>query len=136
MPGAFVHGKGTIIKVNATDLSAYCKTSEIKDGADKHDITGYGAGGHGYGGGLRDATISLSGTYFSGTTGPRGVLRPLIGQNAVTFIRQSEGTGTGKPQDSATVFVESYVETNPVADYIQWSAELSVCGVINDAAQP
>lgn len=131
----FNHGRFTVVKLNAKDLSAFCKTSEVSDGADVHDVTGYGATGHGYQGGLRDAKVTLSGTYSSGTTGPRAVIRPLLG-TTTTFIRQPEGTGTTKPQDSASVVVKSYVETAPVADMIAWSCELTVDGVINDAPQP
>lgn len=132
---AFIHGKSTVFKLNAIDLSAFCKTSEVSNEADAHDVTGYGASGHGYQGGLIDAKVTVSGTYDSGVTGPRKVIVPLLGTN-VTFIRQPEGTGSGKPQDTGTVLVKSYVETNPVADMIAWAAELTVSGVINSAAQP
>ena len=64
---AFIHGKGTVFKLDSTDISAYCKTSEVTDGADEHDVTGYGADGHGYQGGLRAAKVTVSGTYYSGT---------------------------------------------------------------------
>jgi hypothetical protein len=132
---AFIHGKGTVFKLNGVDLSAYCKTSEVTNEADEHDVTGYGAQGHAVQGGLIAAKVSVSGTYGTGATGPRGVIVPLIG-TTVAFIRQPEGTGAGKPQDTATVHVKSYVETNPVADMIAWSAELTVSGVINSAPQP
>jgi len=132
---AFIHGKGTVFKLNGVDISAFCKTSEVTNGADEHDVTGYGAQGHGYQGGLINAKVTVSGTYDSGVTGPRKVIVPLISTN-VPFIRQPEGAGTGKPQDTGTVHVKSYVETNPVADMIAWAAELTVSGVINSAPQP
>lgn len=131
----FIHGKNTVFKLNAVDISTYCKTSEITNGADEHDVTGYGASGHAVQGGLIAAKVTVSGTYATGTTGPRGVIVPLISTN-VAFIRQPEGAGTTKPQDTGTVHVKTYVETNPVADMIAWSAELTVSGVINSAAQP
>jgi len=131
----FIHGKNTVFKINGVDISAYCKTSEVTIAADEHDVTGYGASGHGVQGGLENDKVTVSGTYASGATGPRGWIRPLIGTNVV-FIRQSEGTGTTKPQDTATVHVKSYVETNPVADMIAWSAELTVSGTVNSTPQP
>lgn len=131
---ALIHGKNTIFKIATVDISAYCNTSEVTNGADEHDVTGYGASGHGYQGGLINAKVTVGGTYASGTTGPRGVINPLVGTNT-TFVRQSEGVGTGKPQDTGTVHVKSYVETNPVADMIKWAAELTVSGVINSAVQ-
>lgn len=132
---AFIHGKLTVFKLNGVDISTYCKTSEVTNEADEHDVTGYGASGHAFQGGLIAAKVTVGGTYATGATGPRGVVVPLIGTN-VAFIRQPEGAGTTKPQDTATVHVKSYVETNPVADMVQWSAELTVSGVINSAAQP
>ena len=132
---AFVHGKGTVFKLNGVDLSPFCKTSEVTVAADEHDVTGYGAAGHAYQGGLENDKVTVSGTYDSGVTGPRKVIRPLIG-TVVPFLRQSEGVGSGKPQDTGNVHVKTYVETNPVADMIQWSAELTVSGTVNSAAQP
>lgn len=124
-----------MFKLNGVDLSTFCKTSEITTAADEHDVTGYGASGHAVQGGLLADKVTVGGTYDSGVTGPRKVILPLVGTNVV-FIRQPEGTGSGKPQDTGTVHVKSYVETNPVADMIQWSAELTVSGVINTTAQP
>lgn len=132
---AFVHGKNTIFKLNGVDISADCNTSEITMGADEHDVTGYGATGHAVQGGLRADKVTVGGTYDSATTGPRKVIKPLIGTN-VAFIRQTEGVGSGKPQDTGTVHVKTYVETNPVADYVKWTAELTVSGVINSTDQP
>lgn len=132
---AFIHGKGTVFKLNGVDLSGFCKQSEVTIAADEHDVTAYGASGHAFQGGLENDKVTVSGTYDSGVTGPRKVIRPLIGTNVV-FIRQPEGAGSGKPQDTGTVHVKSYVETNPVADMIAWSAELTVSGVVNSAAQP
>jgi hypothetical protein len=131
---AFKHGKDTVFKIGANDLSPFCKTSEITFGGDVHDITAYGAGGHGYQGGLEDDKVTVSGTYDSGVNGPRKIIRPLL-LTTTTFTRQPEGTGSGKPQDTGTVVVKSYVETNPVADMITWSCELTVSGVINSAVQ-
>lgn len=131
---AFVHGKGTVFKVGANDLSAFCKTSEVTIGADVSDVTGYGANGHAYFGGLLDSKVTVSGTYDSGATSPRKILLPLVG-TTTTFTRQPEGTAVGKPQDTGSCVVKSYVETNPVADMITWSCELTVSGVVNSAVQ-
>lgn len=132
---AFIHGRNTVFKLNGVDLSPYCKTSELQNGADEHDVTGYGAAGHAVQGGLIAAKATVSGTYANGATGPRGVIMGLVGQN-VPVIRQPEGAGTGKPQDAATVHVKNYVETNPVADMIAWAAELTVSGVVTSTTQP
>lgn len=131
---AFKHGKDTVIKLNAVDLSAFTSQSEITRSADSHDVTTYGKQAHNFEGGLKNGTASMGGTYDDGVTGPRDVIEPLVGTK-VTLIRQPEGTGAGKPQDSVTVLVLNYVETNPVADMVSWSCEMQLSDVINTANQ-
>lgn len=132
---AFKHGKDTVIKLNAKDLSAFVTTSELNRTSDSHDVTTYGKGSHVYMGGLQDAKASMSGIYDStAVTGPRATIQPLIG-TVVTLIRQPEGTGTGKPQDSVSVLVTGYVETNPVADMVTWSCEMQCSDAINSTSQ-
>ena len=120
---AFVHGKDTYISLNAVDLSAFTNTSELGRTADSHDVTTYGKSSHVYAGGLLDGKASMGGIYDNTAAGPRDTIEPLIG-TIVTLIRRVEGTGSGKPQDSVSVLVTGYVETNPVADMVKWSAEL------------
>jgi len=126
---AFIHGKSTVIKINAKDLSQYTNSSTLTRGADEHDVTGYGKGDHVVQGGLLNGSFSAEGTYDStAVSGPRAALAPLIG-TVVPLIRQPEGTGVGKPQDSCQILIKSFVETNPVADMVKWSVE----GTVSDA---
>lgn len=134
---AFIHGKNTFISLDAVDLSTFTNTSEIGRSADSHDVTTYGTEvrkPHVYQGGLLDGTATLAGIYDNGVTGPRATIEPLIGTN-VTLVRQPEGTGAGLPQDSVTVLVMSYTETNPVADMVAWECELQLSGIVDTAAQ-
>lgn len=131
---AFVHGKDTFISLNASDISAFCNTSTFTRTADSHDVTTYGNSDHVYVGGLGDGTASIGGTYDNGATGPRDVIEPLIG-TVVTLIRRPEGTGSGKPQDSVQALVTNYVETNPVAEMVTWSAELQLSGAVTSTNQ-
>ena len=131
----FVHGKKTVIQVNSSDISAFTNSSEWNRVSDDHDTTGYGADSHAYEGGLLNATLTMSGTYESGVTGPKAVLEPLLATKT-TFIRQPEGTGSTLPQETGSALVKSYVETNPVAGMITWSAELKVSGDVDTTAQP
>lgn len=133
---AFVHGKNTFISLNGADLSIYVNTSDLKRGADEHDLTTYGKNAHVVGGGLLNGSASMGGLYDNTAgTGPRAVVRPLIG-TTVPLIRRPEGTGTGKPQDSVNVLVKSYVETNPVADFVAWSCEMTLSDVVTSTTQP
>lgn len=131
---AFVHGKKTYISLNGVDLSAFTNTSEFERNADKHDVTCYGADDHAYDGGLGDGKASMSGIYDNTASGPRDTIEPLVGTK-VTLVRRPEGTGSGLPQDSLTVLVEKYVETNPVADMVAWSCELQPSGAVTSTNQ-
>lgn len=132
---AFKHGKDTVIKVATKDLSAYTDSSELKLDADTHDVTTYGNGAHRKAGGLTDGGFTMSGTYdTTAVTGPRAALMPLLG-TTVAVVRQPEGTLSGKPQDAFNAVLKGYVETNPVADMIKWSAEFELDGPVNSAAQ-
>lgn len=124
---AFIHGKGSVYLLNASDLSAFSNKVEVKPAADKQDVTTFGKGSHVYKAGLGDGTATLSGIYDDGADGPRAVIKPLIG-TVVTFVHRPEGTGAGKPQDTVPVLVESYTETVAVADHIMWEAELQFSG--------
>jgi hypothetical protein len=130
-----VHGKGLVIIINGKDLSGYSNKHDFKRSADKHDLTCFGANAHEYGGGLLDGESGLEGFYDSTlVNGPRAVLEPLLGTN-VTLTRRPEGTGTGKPQDSVTVLVGEYVETQPVADFITWACQLQLSGDVASTYQ-
>src|SRR5262245_20264817 len=132
---AFVHGKNTVIKLNAVNLSAFTNQSYVGREADTHDGTCYGKNDHVFKGRLGAGTASMSGIYDDTTSGPRDVIEPLIGTN-VPLIRQPEGAGTGKPQDSVDVVVRRYVETSPVADMVAWSAELQLSDAVTSTNQP
>jgi hypothetical protein len=131
----FVHGKNTYINLNGNDISQYCTESDLTREADEHDVTTYGKGAHVVQGGLLGGKASVKGVYDNTAgTGPRAVIRPLIG-TVVTLIRRPEGTGTGKPQDSVQVHVKSYVESNPVADMVTWSADLTLSDTVTSTTQ-
>jgi hypothetical protein len=131
---SFVHGKNTVITLNAVDLSAFTNTSTFGRKSDKHDVTTYGKNDHVYQGGLGDGDFSMGGVYDNTTAGPRDTIEPLIGTN-VTLIRRPEGTGSGLPQDSVNVLVEEYVETSPVADMVTWSAKLQPSDAVTSTNQ-
>ncbi|PSL02883.1 hypothetical protein CLV30_109191 [Haloactinopolyspora alba] len=132
---AFVHGKNTVITLGGDDLSAYTNNSELTRSADSHDVTTYGNDAHVFEGGLKNGTATMSGIYDNtADTGPRAVVEPLVG-TVVELVRQPEGAGSGLPQDTVQVLVTNYVETNPVADMVTWSAELQLSGTIDTTPQ-
>jgi len=128
------HGKNTYISLNAVNLSTFVTTSELNRSADSHDVTTYGKSSHVYAGGLLDGKATMSGIYDNTAAGPRDTIEPLIG-TTVTLIRRVEGTGSGLPQDSVSVLVTGYVETNPVADMVTWSCEMQCSDEITSTNQ-
>jgi hypothetical protein len=134
---AFVHGKDTFISLDGDDLSAFVNTSELGRTKDTHDVTTYGKDDHVYTGGLGDGKATMQGIYDNTAgTGPRAVIVPIREAGlAVTLIRQPEGTGASKPQDSVDVIVTNYVETNPVADMVAWSCEMQLSDAVDSTAQ-
>lgn len=131
---AFKHGKSTVITLDGSDLSSFTTTSELARKSDSHDVTTYGKDSHVFSGGLLNGTASMSGVYDDGATGPHDVITPLIG-TVVTLVRKPEGTGTGLPQESVSVLVVGYTETNPVADMIAWSCELQLSDTVTESNQ-
>lgn len=132
---AFKHGKDTVVKLGSSDLSTYATQSDFNRTAGSHNVTTFGKDSMVYNGGLFDGTAMIAGVYdTTAVTGPRAVIEPLLGTN-VTFVRQPEGTGTGLPQDSVTVLVTGYTETNPVADMITWQVDLQLSGDVDSTAQ-
>lgn len=132
---AFVHGKNTVITLGGDDLSEYTTSSQLERTADTHDVTTYGRNSRVFHGGLLNGTGTISGIYDSTTlTGPRAVLNALVGET-VELIRQTEGVGTGKPQDKVDVVVGKYTETNPVADMVTWSVDLQFSGDVDSTPQ-
>lgn len=132
---AFQHGRSTVVIVSGSDISAYTNTSTFTRGADEHDVTTYGKDDHVVSGGLGTGAFTCGGTYDNASSGsPRAVLEPLIG-TVVTVVRRPEGTGSGKPQQSFSGLVKSYVETNPVADMVSWSAEFTKSDAVTRTTQ-
>lgn len=133
---ARTHGKNTVITVDSNDLSTYTNTSTFNGTTDVHDTTGYGMNAKEYIGGLTDGTFSMGGTYDDAATGPRGVLKPLqVAGTAITVVRQPEGVGTGKAQDSFSAIVTSYEESSDVDDVVQWTCEFQISGDVTATAQ-
>lgn len=132
---ALVHSKDTYVSLGSIDLSGYVSSSELSREADVHDVTTYGKDGHTYKGGLLNGTVKMEGFYDSSTsTGPRAVIRPLLGTTA-TFVRRPEGTGVGLPQDSCSVVVKTFVESSPVADMVKWTCDLQISDSVTSTTQ-
>src|SRR5262249_15781978 len=84
---------------------------------------------------MKSSTFTMGGTYDTAATGTPRV--KFQGHEGDTFamIRQPEGTGSGKPQQSFSAILTNYKESNPPGGDIQWPADFQVSGDIDDTDQ-
>lgn len=130
-----VHGKDVYLSLDTTDISHYCNNTEWNREADSHDTTTYGATAHTFKGGLKNGTATIGGFYDSdATAGPKATIEPMVG-TVVELIHRPEGTGDGLPEDTVSVLVLNYQQTEPVADMITWTAELQFSGDVTTTSQ-
>jgi hypothetical protein len=128
------HSKLTVIVIAANDVSAFCTDSNCEQSSGTEDVTTYGKNAVVKDPTLLDGAFGCSGKYDSAGTGPRAVLKPLIGTK-VNVKYRPEGTGTGLPQDSFDVVITKYTETAPVAGYRLWSLETEPSDTWDSTAQ-
>jgi hypothetical protein len=126
----FIHGKGTVVSLDAKDLSAYGTSCEYELKADEHDVTTFGNDFKIFNGGLIESSMKLEGKYDNtASNGPRAVLELLVGKTA-ELIYSPEGTGASKPTRTWEVLLTTYTETAPVNDMIAWAAEFRGAGPV------
>jgi len=128
------HGKLTVVKLAATDISAFTDSTTFERTADEHDNTCYGVDDHEFSGGLLTGKVTIGGKYVTGASGPSTLIEGVLGTK-VAFIYQAEGTGSSKPQRSCNVLVKSYNQSAPVAEIVRWTSELTISGAVDDTAQ-
>lgn len=116
------HSKLTVILIDGNDVSSFCKDSNCEQGAGTEDNTTYGKNAEVHDPTLLTGEFACSGSYDDGVTGPRAVLKPLVGTK-VNVKYRPEGTGSGLPQDSFDAVITKYTETAPVGGYRMWSLE-------------
>lgn len=128
------HSKLTVILVSGNDISTYCTDSTCEQSSKTEDVTTYGKNAEVFDPTLLAGAFSCSGKYDSSGTGPRAVLKPLVGTK-VTVKYRPEGTGTALPQDSFDAVITKYTETAPVAGYRTWALDTTPSDVWDSTAQ-
>lgn len=129
------HGKLTVLKIGANDISPATKTSNFSGSADIHDTSGYGLTNRTKAGGMIDGTFTASGSYDIGAT--TGTPTLLEGKEGTSFAitRQVAGTSTGKPQEVFNAVLAKFDVSAPFDDMVTWSAEWSVSGTVSRTVQ-
>lgn len=126
----FIHGKGTVLSVDANDLSVYSTSCEYELKADEHDVTTFGNDFKKFNGGLIESTMKIEGNYDdTASDGPRATLETLVGKTA-EMVYKPEGAGTGNPTRTWEVLLTTYTETAPVNDMIKFAATFRGAGAV------
>lgn len=131
----FAHGRLTVFKLNAIDLSAWTDNTDFTDEADVHDTTTYGKSAHTKAPGLLNSSFSVGGTYDAAVSAIEATVRPLIG-TTTTVELGPEGSTTGKKKFSGTVVVKAFNTSHPVAGMVKWKAELEGSDALTVGAYP
>jgi hypothetical protein len=134
MPGQSVHGKDFYVSIATKALAEFVKTSSWEVTPDIHDITGSGTDDKKNRGGQIGRTFTMGGWYdASRTTGP-AYLETIAG-TTVTMVRRINGTGTGKPEQTCSVVVGKYVESQKNDDVVTWTCDFTVDGAVTNSTQ-
>lgn len=130
---AFVHGKGTVIKLDDSggtlrDLSTYADEVTFPSSVDMAETTTFGKDDKTFIPGLRDHTISVSGKWDATLD---GYVAPAVGQAAsLSFEYGPAGSGSGAVKFTGECFITSYELSNPVGDVVTFSLELQCSDAI------
>lgn len=127
---AFVHGKNTITTIDGNVMTAFIKSSDFDLENDNHDVTHGGANDKSYQAGLGDGKFNFEGVYDDGATSPRDVCMALRGAAAFAVIRQVDGVGSGKPQETFNAVMSKWAEASPHDGMVKYKCELQISGSI------
>lgn len=125
---AFVAGKGAVVKLAGTDISAYTDSiSGVDNSTDMLETTSFGSTSKTFIGGLRNGSkINISGKWDSTL---HGVINPLLGSaSSSTWEFGPAGSTVGNAKWTGNCFVESYEPGAQVGGLVTWSATLQVTG--------
>lgn len=115
------------------NISPYVTTVTFEQDNDTHDTTTFGQEGHTFQVGLTNGKITIAGLWDkTALVGTDTVFQGLVGYdvNTMTFNYGPEGNTTGKMKKSGECILESYIEADPVADLVTFTAVLRISGSV------
>lgn len=130
---AFKHGSDSTFSVDdsggtARSITGVDNVSLTRNG-EPAEVTALGNNSKAFIAGLKDATVSISGSWdVTSTTGNDVVLSGIIGGSAGTISFSPDG---GTTTYSAEALCTSYDITSPVADKVSFSADFQVTGDVS-----
>ena len=135
---AFTHGKNSYFalgtaggETTTVDLSSYIDSIDFPSTVETADVTTFGDDDRNYIVGLRDRTLSLSGSYDPASNAIDEHLEALLGNaTAADFDFGPEGNATGATQYSGSAFVTNYNPSTSVGDKVSFTADLQITGAV------
>lgn len=129
---AFVHGKNTVFKIDNSggslqDISAYLDSVDFPQTSDTAEVTTFGDSSKEYIVGLKDSTISISGSWDSASD---AILAGILGGAAGTFEYGPAGSTPGLVKFTGEAICTGYTVNGTVGDKVTFSAEFQVTGAI------
>ena len=128
---AFVHGKTAFFQIDNSggslqDISGYCDNVDFPLTADTAEVTTFGDSSKEYIAGLKDATISISGSWDATAD---AILAAIVGV-AGTFEYGPAGNTGGNVKFTGEAICTSYNVSAPVGDKVSFSAEFQCTGAV------
>jgi hypothetical protein len=115
------------------NISACVTSVTFEQDNDTHDSTCFGAEGHTFVVGLTNGKITVVGLWDkSALVGSDTVFNGLAGLEGTTTSVEygPEGNTTGQKKKTCETVLESYVESDPVADLVTFTATLQISGSV------
>lgn len=109
------------------EIGQFAQDSNCEESSGTEENTTYGRDRQKFDPTLLNGAFGCSGKYDDTVSGPRAILKPLVGR-VVWFKYRPEGSGAGKPQDYFDAVITKYVETAPFAGYRTWALETQPAG--------
>ncbi len=135
MPTQAFNGSFTVA---TKDISIYCDSVTFERSNDVLDTTTFGSVAHTFVTGLTNGTITVAGLWDkTASTGSYTVLAPLVGTlTSSAFVWGPEGTTAGKVKYTGSCVLDTYTESDPVADLIKFTAKFQITGAVTAGVYP
>lgn len=130
----FTHGKSAAFKIDDSggtlrDISNVLTDVSVSKTADVAEVSAFSNSSKAYVAGLKDATISISGS-FDATVD--GYLKAIVGASG-SFEFFPIGNSSGLPKASGEAICTSYDRTPDVGGAVTFSASFQVSGDVTEA---
>jgi hypothetical protein len=130
----FTHGKSAAFKIDDSggtlrDISNVLTDVSVSKTADVAEVSAFSNSSKAYVAGLKDATITISGS-FDATVD--GYLKAIVG-SAGSFEFYPIGNSSGLPKASGEAICTSYDRTPDVSGAVSFSASFQVSGDVTEA---